>query len=230
MKTSDLLFLAIFALIFAPFVLFAEAYEWFVTATKEQGLLMSFIKFAILATLGESLGLRIKTGKYNFRGFGLAARAMVWGFLGLFIFLAFMVFKTGIPVFMEYMGLKGAIASMQGDFTITKLITSFSVSFFLNLIFAPPMMTFHKITDTHIETNGGKFSALFKCIRMGDIMQKINWNVQWGFVFKRTIPFFWIPAHTITFLLPAEFQVLFAALLGVALGVILALASQKAKH
>jgi hypothetical protein len=49
----------------------------------------------------------------------------------------------------------------------------------------------------------------------------------WGFVFKKTIPFFWIPAHTITFLLPPELRVLFAAALGIVLGVILALASLK---
>ena len=46
-----------------------------------------------------------------------------------------------------------------------------------------------------------------------------------GFVFKKTIPFFWIPAHTITFLLPGQYQVLFAALLGVALGIILSIAA-----
>jgi len=51
--------------------------------------------------------------------------------------------------------------------------------------------------------------------------------VQWGFVFKKTIPFFWYPAHTITFLLPGDTRVLFAALLGVALGVLLAIASHK---
>jgi hypothetical protein len=51
--------------------------------------------------------------------------------------------------------------------------------------------------------------------------------VQWNFVFKKTIPLFWFPAHTITFLLPSQFQVLFAALLGVALGVILAIANNK---
>jgi len=58
----------------------------------------------------------------------------------------------------------------------------------------------------------------------------INWNIQWHFVFKKTIPFFWIPAHTITFLLPADFQVLFAALLSVMLGLILAIASLKSKN
>jgi hypothetical protein len=36
-----------------------------------------------------------------------------------------------------------------------------------------------------------------------------------------------VPAHTITFMLPPYFQVVFAALLGIVLGVILALASTK---
>ena len=46
------------------------------------------------------------------------------------------------------------------------------------------------------------------------------------FVFKKTIPFFWYPAHTITFLLPGEMRVLFAAILGVVLGVLLAIAAR----
>lgn len=46
---------------------------------------------------------------------------------------------------------------------------------------------------------------------------------------KKTIPLFWFPAHTITFLLPGTWQVLFAAVLGVALGVILALANNTKK-
>jgi hypothetical protein len=88
------------------------------------------------------------------------------------------------------------------------------------------MMTFHKVTDTHIINNGGTLSGFLKPIKFGEIITNLNWNVQWNFVFKKTIPFFWIPAHTITFLLPAEFQVLFAALLGIVLGVLLAISSQ----
>ena len=51
--------------------------------------------------------------------------------------------------------------------------------------------------------------------------------MQWNFVFKKTIPFFWIPAHTLTFCLPADLQVLFAAICGVALGLILSIAAMK---
>jgi hypothetical protein len=230
MKIKDLIFLGIFALIFVPFFIFPDAYEWFKTMTTEQGLLMSILKFSILATLGECLGLRIKTGKYYFKGFGILPRAIVWGFLGMFIFFAFAIFKSGVSVMLENVfGVDGAVAALKGDFTTTKLMVAFFVSAFLNIIFAPVMMTFHKITDTHIDQNGGRVSCLLKCIPMGEIMTNINWKVQWNFVFKRTIPFFWIPAHTITFILPTEFQILFAALLGVVLGVILAVASQMGK-
>jgi hypothetical protein len=87
------------------------------------------------------------------------------------------------------------------------------------------MMTFHKITDTHILSNGGKLKSLITPIPFASIFSGINWTVQWGFVFKKTIPFFWIPAHTITFLLPGHFRVLFAAVLGIVLGIILAVAA-----
>ena len=43
----------------------------------------------------------------------------------------------------------------------------------------------------------------------------------WGKVYKYTIPLFWIPAHTVTFLLPTEFRTLFAALLSVVLGLLM---------
>ena len=69
--------------------------------------------------------------------------------------------------------------------------------------------------------------GFFTPIPMGQILQNLNWKVQWGFVFKKTIPFFWFPAHTITFLLPGDARVLFAALLGVVLGIFLAIAARK---
>jgi hypothetical protein len=64
-------------------------------------------------------------------------------------------------------------------------------------------------------------------IPVGKIITGLDWKTQWGFVFKKTIPLFWYPAHTLTFMLPSNYQVLFAAFLGVALGVILAIANNK---
>jgi len=91
------------------------------------------------------------------------------------------------------------------------------------------MMTLHKITDAHIARHGGAPVSLLRLPAVGDIMAGLDWRVQWNFIFKKTIPFFWIPAHTVTFLLPPDFQVLFAALLGIALGVILAIGVLKSE-
>lgn len=187
----------------------------------------SFIKFALLATFGEAIGLRIRTGNYNQPGFGLLPRAIVWGILGLTIKLAFVLFASGVPAFLTYMGMGNALQAIKGDFTVAKVLVAFSISLFMNIIYAPVMMTLHKITDTHIANNGGSLSCLVKPIHFGDILASINWKVQWNFVFAKTIPYFWIPAHTITFLLPPDFQVLFAAILSVTLGIFLAVASLK---
>lgn len=188
---------------------------------------MSFVKFAVLATIGESIGLRIKSGVYNKKGFGLIPRAIVWGFLGLTIKMAFVLFASGTPKFLEYLGMSEAVDSMKGSFNGLKLFVAFAISASMNLIYAPIMMTLHKITDIHIVNNGGTIAGLFHKIKFGEIMANMDWRVQWDFVFKKTIPFFWIPAHTITFLLPSEYQVLFAAVLGIVLGVLLAIASLK---
>lgn len=202
-------------------------FSYYNSFNAEHGMVMSFIKFAILATFGEAIGLRIRTGNYNYKGFGLLPRAIVWGVLGLTIKLAFVIFGAGTPAFLTYLGFKEAATAMQSSMSIMKILVAFSISATMNIIYAPIMMTFHKITDTHILNNGGTVAGLFRPIKFGEIFANLNWNVQWNFVFKKTIPFFWIPAHTITFLLPAEFQVLFAAILGIVLGVLLAIASQK---
>jgi len=227
LKKNDLIFIGVLVLLFTPFFVSDSVYEFYKQFNKEHGMIMSFVKFALLATLGESIGLRIKTGHFNEKGFGILPRAIVWGFLGLTIKLAFVIFATGTPNFLAYMGVDGAVTAMKGGFSSVKLLVAFSISLTMNVIYAPVMMTLHKITDIHIIANKGTIGGLFSKIHFVKILKEINWDVQWNFVFKKTIPFFWIPAHTITFLLPPDFQVLFAALLGIVLGVILSVASMK---
>lgn len=224
MKRSDIFFAVGIIALFLPFVLIAPVYETYKSFNAEHGLVTSFVKFAILATLGEMLGLRIKTGMYNKPGFGVWPRAMVWGFLGITIYAAFVIFATGVPNFIKYLGIEVNNANLYGKITL-----AFAISFFMNLIYAPVMMTLHKITDMHILANEGKLSKFFSSFPMGEYMKTLDWHTQWHFVFKKTIPFFWIPAHTITFLLPAGFRVLFAALLGIALGVLLSVAGKKSE-
>ena len=227
MRTKDFIFILIVIAVFLPFIISDTFYDWYLSFNAEHGMVMSFLKFGILATMGELLGLRISKGVYYFEGFGVLPRAIVWGILGMGINMAFIVFSTGVPAFMGYMGMNNLTEVMAGALTPEKVLLAFSISVVMNSIFAPVFMTLHKITDMHIMNNGGTLRGLFTPIKMGDIMQNLNWKVQWGFVFKKTIPLFWFPAHTITFLLPGEMRVLFAALLGVLLGVILSVAARK---
>jgi hypothetical protein len=94
----------------------------------------------------------------------------------------------------------------------------------MNIVFAPWLMVLHSVTDHHIGRTGGRLRGLLTPIAFGEILAGLNWPVLWHFLFKKTIPLFWIPAHTVTFLLPPEYQIVFAALLGIVLGVLLEIA------
>ncbi len=230
MKRTDIYFALAITAIFLPFALCPTLYEWYKAFNAAHGMVMSFLKFAILSTMGEMLGCRISTGRYVTPTFGVMPRMVVWGVLGMGINMAMIIFSKGTPMFMEYMGMTSAVESFTAEaFSIDKLWVALAVSVAMNTIFAPVFMTLHKITDAHIAANGGSLKALLTPIPMAQRFAGINWEAQWGFVFKKTIPFFWYPAHTITFLLPSEQRVLFAALLGIALGVLLALSAKKGK-
>jgi hypothetical protein len=227
MKSKDYIFFLSSVCLFLPFFFFPALLKFYQQFNSDHGMVMSFIKFAILATMGEVIGLRIKTGNYNQPGFGVFPRAIVWGFLGMTVKTAFVIFGTGAPAFLEFLGMKNATEIIKGELNPAKVLVSFSISTSLNLFYAPVLMTFHKITDIHITSNGGTLKGLFTPIKFYEIFPSINWEVQWDFVFKKTIPLFWIPMQTINFLLPPQYQILVAALLGIALGVLLAIASQK---
>ena len=228
MKRTDLYFIVAIAAIFLPFFLSAPLYEWYSTFNATHGMVMSFLKFGILSPLGEMLGCRISTGKYVTPTFGVLPRKVVWGLLGKGINMAMSIFSKGTPMFMQYMGMTNAVEAFTADsFSMDKLWVALAVSVAMNTIFAPVFMTFHKVTDAHIAAHGGSLKALVTPIPMAERLATLNWQAQWGFVFRKTIPFFWYPAHTITFLLPAEQRVLFAALLGIVLGVLLAVSVKK---
>ncbi len=229
MRKNDFIFISIILLVIVPLVLWEKSLNAYLAFNKDHGMITSFIKFGILATIGELIGLRIRTGNYIQKGFGIFPKVIIWGFLGLTIKLAFIIFATGTPIFLSYMGIENATIAMKSSLTWTKLGVAFSISIAMNTIYAPIMMTFHKITDVHVAKYGGKLKSLLTPINFAAILKQIDWNVQWNFVFKKTIPIFWIPAHTITFLLPPDYQVLFAAVLSIILGLILAVASLKSE-
>jgi len=237
MKKGDLVIGLVLILIFLPFLLFPTLTQSYRELNSQFPYILSFIKFFILASIGEVLGHRIRSGNYVLKGFGLLPRAIVWGFLGISIKMAFVIFGAGAPIMLETMGLNYPSANpadiLENNFlkdgTWLQLLSAFTVSVTLNVFFAPVFMTVHKITDTHIAHNQGKFLSCLRPIPIRKIIREMDWDVQWNFVFKKTIPIFWIPAQTVNFLLPGEYRVLVAAIYSIILGVILAIAAQMGK-
>lgn len=234
MKKGDWLLAGFFLLIFLPFMVSRDLFNTYRDLNGQHPYLLSFVKFFLLASGGEVLGHRIKTGSYLLKGFGLLPRALVWGFLGISIKMAFVIFGYGAPFMLQTMGISFPTANpadiLENNFLTEgswlQLLTAFTVGTTLNAFFAPVFMTIHKITDTHIVQNQGKLLKCLRPIPIKNIMVHMDWSVQWSFVFKKTIPLFWIPAQTLNFLLPGEYRVLVAAVYSIILGVILALAAQ----
>ncbi|MFI3318853.1 MAG: hypothetical protein SNH88_06665 [Rikenellaceae bacterium] len=233
MKKTDLYLILFVLAITLPFALNEQIYGYYTWANSSFPYLLAALKFAILASLGEMIGLRIKSGNYTYEGFGLLPRAIYWGFYGAWIAMVMRAYSVGTPIMMEKLGFEGVAAAMSGGITPLKVVGAFGISVIMNTSLAPVFMTLHKITDSHIAAHHGSLRALITPIDMASALQNVNWQVQWSFVFKRTIPLFWFPAHTITFLLPPSMQVLFAALLSIVLGVLLSIAAvlaQKKQH
>ncbi len=225
MKRKDLYFIFFIVLLFLPFLVSENLGSAYKSFNAQHGFLAAFVKFFVLATSGELLGLRIRTGKYFIRGFGILPRAIVWGVLGLSVKAAFIIFSGGVPALLAYLGMENPALVLSSGLTFSKLLVSFSISLFLNLFFSPVLMTVHKITDKHIQNSNGTFTGFLSAVNVSEILAGIDWKLHWGFILKKSIPLFWIPAHTVTFLLPPDFQILFAAVLGIVLGVLLAFAA-----
>lgn len=225
MKRSDIIFLFIFVGLFVPFFLSEKLYDFFVWFSTDWAFTASFIKFAILATMGEMLGSRLRTGIYLPEGFALLYRAVVWGFLGMTVKAAFMIFGGGTPLIMAHLGMENPEVVMAGPVTGARVIMAFAISTFLNIFYAPVLMVTHRVSDLHIAAAAGDRRKLLAVPDVKLLLASIDWNSMWGIVLKRSIPLFWIPAQTVNFLLPDEFRILVAALYSTVLGVILALAA-----
>ncbi len=225
MKRTDIIFTFVFVGLFVPFFLSDKLYEFFVWFSTDWAFTASFIKFAILATMGEMLGSRIRSGIYLPAGFALVYRAVVWGFLGMTVKAAFMIFGGGVPLIASHFGMENPSAVMAGPLTGARVLLAFAISTFLNLFYAPVLMVTHRVSDLHIAAAGGDRRKLLTVPDVTRLLASIDWNSMWGIVLKKSIPLFWIPAQTINFLLPEEFRMLVAALYSTVLGVILALAA-----
>jgi len=192
----------------------AEGFDNFGKFTKHFPYLMGFFKVGLLATFGEMLKVRVKTGSWKVPS--LIIRFIVWGIVGLLFTFVFALFGQGMGDLIGtplWFGRK----TLSPNFW-DKLLFAFSTSFWQNMIFAFPMMLGHEWCNEVITQK--------RFVGGAEFLEKLNKPV-WGSFIPKTIVFFWIPAHTVTFLLPPDYRVLMSAVLSLVLGAILTFRSSK---
>jgi hypothetical protein len=174
--------------------------NWYLNWVTTQPLTSAAIQFAVLGTFGEWLShlLRAKTLRLPGTILQLLGKVAAWGILGV-------VIKYG------FAGMKGFTAALIEHGMLPLYCTdgigwAFSVSVFTNVFFGPQMMFFHRIEENLI-TWRWDVSGL----------SKAWWTLLW----------FWIPAHTVTFSLPKEYQIGLAAVWSVVLGLIMGLTAPR---
>jgi len=188
-----------------------ETRDRFAALTRSHPYLMGVLKIGLLGTMGELLGGKIVSGRWRLRGIRLWQRVLVWAFLGIVFTAVFALFSYGAD---------GLVAQDLLPGAGSKLAAAFWKSFFMNIIFAFPMMVFHRFTDTLIESGG-----LFSRWPVAATFTGIDWKNMFSIVAPSCV-WFWIPAQMGTFLLPPEFRIMSAAFLAVVLGFILGTAKR----
>ncbi len=160
-------------------------------------LLSAAIQFAILGTAGEILAssLRSRRPALPCSAAQIAAKVIGWAVLGVVIKYGFAGMRGFTQALLDHHLLPDAFREGIG--------WAFAVSTFTNVLFGPQMMAFHRLEDNLILGRRG-FDGIGRA-----------WT---------TLIWFWIPAHTVTFMLPVDYQVGLAALWSVVLGVVLGLA------
>ncbi len=198
---------------FALILIIPASREVFKQLSGDHPYIMGFIKFALLATVGEILALRIRKKEWSLPVY-VVWRLIIWGLIGIAITFMMKLYTNGVVSMMEKKLLPGPDEGFWKEF-----LRAFYTAALMNLTFGPVFMAFHKCTDKYLELRaGGRKKPGLK-----GIVNDIDWHGFISFTVLKTIPFFWIPAHTATFLLPPEYQVIAAAALSIALGIILSL-------
>lgn len=173
-----------------------DTYLEFVRANP---LLSAAIQFGILGTLGEIISLSLRKKRLAMPGklWQVAAKVIAWALLGVIIKYGFTGMKGFTQALLDHQLLPTFMASGIG--------WAFAVSVLTNVFFGPQMMFFHRIEDNII---------------LGE------WNFKGMSTALWTLLWFWIPAHTVTFSLPVDWQIGLAALWSIVLGVILGYAKR----
>lgn len=159
-------------------------------------LMSAAIQFAILGTLGEIASISLKNKRLSLPCTipELLGKILAWALLGIIIKYGFAGMKGFTRALIDH--------NLLPDFFSGGFGWALAVSVLTNIFFGPQMMFFHRLED-NIILRRWSFKGLTYAW----------WTLLW----------FWIPAHTLTFSLPVDYQIGLAALWSVVLGIIMGL-------
>ncbi len=165
---------------------------WYAALAQAHPITSAMAQFAVLGTLGEAAAKWIRARRL-YAPFGLRTAALK-ALVWMALAVCIKYAFTGFVAFVEGLSAHGLLPRL-GPFG-----EAFAVSLATNLQFGPFLVITHRIMDNAIEGRsnwGGLDKALLSLL------------------------WFWVPAHTVTFMLPADFRVGLAAVWSLALGLIL---------
>ena len=161
----------------------------------------AIIQFAILGTFGDIISKWLQKRKVFFPySFSVAIFKMVEWAI------------LAVCIKYAFVGFKGFVSNLVEQNLLPELnlfTKAFTVSVSMNLMFGLFLVIFHRFLDNLIARENN-----WKNINKG------MWSLIW----------FWIPAHTITFMLDKPFQIGLAAVWSVVLGVILGYYNRQTNH
>lgn len=166
--------------------------DWYIELVKAHPVITAMAQFAVLGTLGEAASKWLAARRI-FSPFG--ARGTLLRMLGWALLAVCIKYAfTGFVSFVD-----GLIAHDLLP-ELGSMARAFAVSLCMNLQFGPFLVIVHRLIDNAIDG-------------------RPNWaNLDKGLL---SLLWFWVPAHTVTFLLPLELRIGLAAVWSVALGLIL---------
>ena len=174
-----------------------DSYIAIVTANP---LLSAAVQFAVLGTFGELLSNAVvkKNLSLPCSPLKLVGKMAAWAVLGVFVKVCFVAMHGCAQALLEH--------GFLPPWSESGLGRAFTLSFLLQLFTGPQIMFFHRFEDNLI---AGK------------------WSMEGITTALKSLVWFWLPAHTVTFMLDKPFQIGLAALFSLALGLILGYAKIK---
>ncbi len=174
--------------------------EWYIVLVTAHPIYTAMAQFAVLGTLGDMASKWI------------VARKVYLPFAPLTTVLKMLEWALlAVCIKYAFVGFNGFVDGLSGHGLLPELgpfARAFAISAAMNLQFGPFLVIAHRLLDNAI-------------------VRKTNWmNLDKGML---SLLWFWIPAHTVTFLLPRPFQIGLAAVWSVVLGLILGLYNRENK-